>query len=173
MRRIEWGDVGMAILWIIVIIIIINFPAKAQDNIPTVCRDNNDTTLFIFHIPSEWNNPDLPSWWAWGSFYQPINDTTIIVTASQEVEIYGEGFPQWEQDLRVGQALVGSGDYSIILVGDANTALCDVPTQSPTENAPMPTVELKSAIPIVPVPVVSTGRVCTIKYPEIILVCNG
>lgn len=100
------------------------YVAHAQDA-PTVCREPEALNQFVFHIPATWNDPDLPSWTALGDGYAMDNETTIRIDALTQVEIYGEGFPQWEQDLRVGQALVFSYDYTMIVIGDDQTPLCD------------------------------------------------
>lgn len=176
MRKLDWPTIGMAFLWILVILwMLIYHKANASDDLVTVCRDAQSPTQFMFHIPAEWNNPELPSWWALGDGYWMVDDTTIQVDAliEGEVESYGEGFPQWEQDLRVGQALVGSGDYSVIVVGDENTPFCGVPVEPTAMPEPVPTVEYQQPVSQ---PIVSTGRTCVVKYLEnkqIVLVCNG
>ena len=171
MRKLDWPTIGMAFLWILVILwMLIYHKANASDDLVTVCRDAQSPTQFMFHIPAEWNNPELPSWWALGDGYWMIDDTTIQVDALTQIESYGEGFPQWEQDLRVGQALVGSGDYSVIVVGDENTPFCGALVE-PTATSE-PTIEAPVVQQAVSQPIMNTGRTCVVKYPEIILVCH-
>lgn len=163
---------GLVILAVILSIIGILYDVHAEEDTATVCRTVDGQ--FRFHIPASWNDPDKASWWALGDGLSMLDETTVLLDPLTSVEIYGEGFPQWEQDLRVGQALVGSGDYSIILVGDINSSSCDVedtPVTISEPPEPMPGDEPQTTVS--PVAVTSTGRTCTVKYPEIILVCNG
>jgi len=145
------------------------YAVHAQDvPTPSVCQQADNPTQFVFHIPPEWNNPDLPSWWALGDGYSMVDDTTIVVDALTQVESYGEGFPQWEQDLHPGQALVGSWDYATILVGDEKTAVCgDVATTIPPTEQNAANGQVSRNQPI------AVGRTCVVKYPQIVLVCNG
>lgn len=166
---------GMALVIALIIVLSLIYETStvrgADEEYATVCRQADNPTQFIFHVPASWNNPDLPSWWALGSDYEMLDETTIRVTALQEVEIYGEGFPQWEQDLQIGQALVGSWDYRQITTGDQNSPLCIVDAPPATETPETP-VAPRGDIPGT-AEAVSTGRTCTVKYPQIILVCNG
>jgi len=142
--------------------------ANAQDDPVSVCQLPDGR--FEFSFPEAWNNPDLPSWQALGSNYDyQMGSASIIVNPLQEVEIYGEGFPEWEQNLKIGQALLFSGDYAIITVADASTPLCATITPTPAQNAANDRVAINQAIPAA---VVSTGRTCVIQYPKLILVCS-
>lgn len=115
---------------------------KAQD-VVTVCRDTDIAeNMFLFTIPEEWNNPDLASWTALGAGYEMIDATTIRVQALEEWGVYGEGQPEWILAVKVGQALVTSGDYSVIVTGDANTRPCNRPVDAPPKAATCPSIAI-------------------------------
>lgn len=172
MRRLEWGTIGIVLLWLVVILFLLAYDqTKAQDEPVTVCQAQPGQ--FIFHIPAAWNDPALASWWALGDGYSMRDETTVIVDALMTPDVYGEGQPEWLQNLKAGQALVGSGDYSQIIIADAQTPSCDAKGY-PVILLPETPVPTPSDVPsaIAAPLVVSTGRTCVIQYPKIILVCN-
>ena len=154
-------------------------PVHAQEqDTASVCRDANDPTQFTFHIPAAWNNPDLANWWYlgdWSSVDQiEVNTPTTIQVGALTTwtDVVGPDNPQWEQDIKNGQAIVGSGDYATILVGDEKTAVCGgVATITPptAQNTANGQVERISATPE---PIVDTNRTCIVQYPQIVVVCN-
>lgn len=184
-KRSFWlGIVALAI----VVILIAASRASAQDSI-TVCRDPRFPTgrIEFRGMPDGWNTDPAQGWWilADGSGYYPATEhysNTIVadVLVEGEVQILGEGFPEWEQNIAVGDALIGNGDYTIILKGNAESPECDVstsPVQEPGYTYPEPTpttVPVPEPVQAVPVAeVVSTGRTCVVKYlATIILVCS-
>ena len=144
---------------------------------PIVCRDvDYGYGSFVIRIPPEWNNPDLASWWVladgFGAYAEPADGVTFRADALTRVDVYGEGNPQWEQDLKVGDVVVGSGDYSVIVVANQNTPECDsndYPVIAPTTTpAPIPEPVAQSQA------VASTGRSCVAKYLEsqVVIVCS-
>lgn len=162
---------GLVILAVILSVIGILYDVHAEEDSPTVCRTSDGQ--FRFHIPASWNDPELPTWWALGDSYETLDETTIQVEPLTNPDTYGEGNPNWAQSLQAGQALVGAGDYSVILVGDVNSAPCDVEgtlVTTPEPPEPVPSDEPRTAVS--PVAVTSTGRTCTIHYPQIVLVCQ-
>lgn len=177
-------EIGMLfvlmILWIILMSILLLgmvTPARAQDAAlqPVICRDADyGYGSFVIRVPSEWNNPDLASWWVladgFGAYANPSDGVTFRADALTHVDVYGEGNPQWMQDLQIGDLVVGSGDYSVIVVANQTTVECDendYPVSTPVPPVPtlVPTTQVQS--------VASTERTCTVQYPQIILVCNG
>lgn len=105
---------------------------SAQDAGQVVlCQDvSYGVGSFVFHIPASWNNPDIASWWVladgFGAYSDPSDGVTFRADwLTNYTDILGEGFPTWEQNIKNGQVLIGSGDYSTIAVGDANTPACD------------------------------------------------
>jgi hypothetical protein len=161
MRRIEWGTIAFIILWIVISLwmLIYNKKVEAQDMSITVCRDTSvDTPRFEFH--------NLPQSWQDGTqVYWSLSDGGGFVDGV----LYLDALTEYEdnpQGITAGMALVGSVDYSIEVRGDASTPDCEpveVTPEAPVAQA------VQQPIPVV----MSTGRTCVIKYPEIILVCNG
>lgn len=122
-----WGLIGLLIL---ILAAVASIPAKAQDlPQPIVCRDTDyGYGSFVIRTPVEWDNPDLASWWVladgFGAYADGVPDV-YRADALTHVDIYGEGNPQWMQDLKVGDVVVGSGDYEVIVVANQDTAECD------------------------------------------------
>jgi hypothetical protein len=166
MRKVEWSTIGLALFWVIVIIIIINFPARAQDNPITVCRRDgyyNPIRLEFHNIPLNWfvwNDATAPSWgyWAEGVAMGPEDGVLLADALTVDTDGYS-----------AGTAVLVDYTDNWTLVGDENTPLCDAPVEPTPTPEPVPPVVQQ----VVSQAVVSSGRTCTIKYPEIILVCNG
>lgn len=133
-------------------------PAKAQDIGITVCRDPYlESPRFEFHnLPAGWEDGSV-GWWALyegGSF----EDGVLIADAYTDNE---------NPDL-IGTATVGSLDYSIEVRGDANTPDCATIAEPTLVSASMPVVSTEATVHTM-----STIRACTVKYPQIILVCRN
>lgn len=140
---------GAMVALYILVTLLVGQAAKAQDvSVATVCRDvDYGYGSFVIRIPAEWQNPDLASWWVLADGFGAYDDVTPNVyraDALTKVDVYGEGNPQWAQDLKVGDVLVGSGDYSFVGVYNQSTPECDandfpvsteVPTPEPTCSA--------------------------------------
>jgi len=160
MNRQEWAfEACTLMLFSLVVFLLfvlaIFMPVNAQDA-PSVCRDTTvETPRFLFHnLPAGWSDGSVV-WWALyegGSFENGV----LVADAYTENE---------DADL-IGTATVGSEDFTLELRGDASTPDCEAIVPTP-EVTPEPVMQQ----PMVQI-VRSTGRMCTIKYPEIILVCQ-
>jgi len=158
MRKLDWPTIGIAFLWLIVgIWMLIYNKAEAQDNLEvTSCYTRTDVgAVFTFsNIPDNWLNE--AGWYFIGDDVQ-LDGHTLIVTGLQ----FDEGY---------SYAIVGANDYSASYTASTDlTPLCDAPIEPTTTPEPVPPVVQQ----VVSQAVVSSGKTCTIKYPEIILVCNG
>lgn len=151
MRKIELGDIGIAVLWIIVFILLFvlsSYEANAQDSELYVCRDASIVGRFEFrNIPQEWT-----AYWYLADGLTQEGDTLLADALTE--------YPDDSSGITAGMVVLGNMDYSVEIRGDVQTPMCDL------QNAPMPLVVVNNSI-------VATGRTCTVKYPEIILVCNG
>lgn len=154
MRKLEWRTIGLVVLWALIIILLYNLPTQAQDSQPYVCRDTTvESPRYEFHnLPQSWQDGTEVYWSLsnGGGFVEGV----LVLDGLLEYEDNAQG-------IVAGMALVGSTDYSFELRGDASTLDCE-PIPEPTSE-PIPVVQI----------VMSTGRTCVVKYPEIILVCNG
>jgi hypothetical protein len=160
MRRIEWGTIAFIILWILISLwmLIYNKKVGAQDISITVCRDPYlESPRFEFHnMPLSWQDGSEAFWY--------LADGATFVDGV----FVADAYPLDSDSELAGQVIVGSTDYSVEVRGDAQTPLCSVPTPEPTE-----TPQTTYSASTIAQPIASSGRTCTIKYPEIILVCNG
>jgi len=104
-------------------------PAAAQGDGLYVCRDPRFAWVRLeFHnIPAEWQDANGAGWWykaEAGAMY----GNTLVADATTEPDY------QLEQlGIGVGSAIVGKGDYSESLVGNAQSDLCD-PVLSPIQD---------------------------------------
>lgn len=160
MRKLDWPTIGMALLWLIVIVVmLIHNKTKASDDVVTVCYTRTEQgAVFTFsNIPDTW----LENGWYFIGDDVQLDDHALIVTGLQ----FDNGY---------SYAIIGRNDYSQNVTASTDlNAVCGVVaavTPEPTENAPEPLVARNNDTPAA---VVSTGRTCVVKYPEIILVCNG
>lgn len=153
--------VVLIILTALVMIALSFQSAAAQDMPITVCRDDTYPTLrFEFHnIPTSWftYGSDV-SWgyWAGGVEMQP----GLLIADALEVDTDGYA---------AGTATVNDYDNGLTWQGDAQTAACGVSTPIALET---PKNTYQMANNAIPVAVVSSGRTCVIKYPQIVLVCS-
>lgn len=152
-------------------------PVRAQDAAPTICRDPEIPTQFVFHVPAAWNDPDIGSWSVLASALSEIDSTTFRADPITQVETYGEGYPDWQYKIKVGQVVIFSADYSLIVFADDQTPLCDARGYPAATDTPVPAQNSANAnvvgnqVVSEPVPT-SSAATCVIKYPQIILVCN-
>lgn len=107
-------------------------PAAAQGDGLYVCRDPRFATIRLeFHnIPAEWQDANGVGWWYLAEGAAMYGDTLVadaITKPDYQLEQLGIG---------VGSAIVGKGDYSESLVGNAQSDLCD-PTLSPIQEEGM------------------------------------
>lgn len=153
MRRIELSAICIVALWIIIILLplAMNGKASAQDTQVSSCYTRTDAgAVFIFsNIPDSWFG-DV-GWYFIGDDVK-VNDHTLVVTGLQ----FDNGY---------SYAIVGTNDHS-----ETDTAATDL-----TPECSKPTVPIVTPIPQPQPsikPIESTGRTCTVKYPEIIVVCK-
>jgi hypothetical protein len=159
MRRIEWGEIGLMLLLVVTFIILLTASrSEAQDVSISVCRDPYlESPRFEFHnMPLSWQDGSEAFWY--------LADGATFVDGV----FVADAYPLDSDSELAGQVIVGSTDYSVEVRGDAQTPLCSVPTPEPTE-----TPQTTYSASTIAQPIASSGRTCTIKYPEIILVCNG
>lgn len=158
MRKLELSDIILTLLWAIVAILMVFvyvYETSAQDNELYVCRDAEIVGRFEFrNVPQAW--VDEGYWYlADGA---TIEGNTLIADALTEYPDDGNG-------ITAGMVVLGNMDYSVEIRSDVQTPSCEL------ENAPMPIVALNSPI-VAAVQVVSTGTVCTVRYPDLNVVCG-
>jgi len=161
MRKLELSNIGYVILFIIVVLIMTQRPAHAQDvsSAVTSCYTRTDAgAVFTFsNIPDEWL--DGLGWYSIGDAVT-LDGHTLTVTGLQ----FDGGY---------SYAIVGRGDYSENVQADTDsTPLCGGIQAAPVQTTPIAPVALNNSIPAA---VVSTGRTCVVKYLEhanIVIVCN-
>lgn len=103
-------------------------PAAAQDGTLYVCRDPRfEWVRLEFHnIPADWQDANGVGWWYLADAGAMYGNTLVVdakTTMDYQLEQLGIG---------VGSAIVGKGDYSESLVGNANSPQCD-PAKSPIQ----------------------------------------
>ena len=149
---------GLLLFATLVIIILGMFsPTNAQDApAPYVCRTSYPTPRFEFH-----NLPTLADGVGWGiqADGSTLIDGVWIMDALTS-------YPDNEQGITAGMAVLSTSDYSFELRGDAQTPSCAEIQPTPE---PAPALVVRQ---VISQPVVSTGRTCVIQYPKIILVCS-
>jgi len=157
MRKLELSNIGYVILFIIVVLIMTQRPAHAQDvsSAVTSCYTRTDVgAVFIFsNIPDEWL--DGLGWYSIGDAVT-LDGHTLTVTGLQ----FDAGY---------SYAIIGRGDYSENVQADTDsTPLCGTVPAATPEPTPAPVVQqpIESAV-------MSMGRTCVVQYPKIILVCGG
>lgn len=170
MRNVQRKNIVLSVIWfiaaLIVLAAILYDPVHGQDTPITVCRDDSYPTLrFEFHnLPASWFIYDSGATWGyWADGVQVIDGVLIADALVEDTDGYGSG-----------TATVLDYDNGVTIVGDANTAVCEVVatiTPQPIQNAANGLVEPLRVQPI-DQPIASTGRTCIIQYPKIILVCN-
>lgn len=164
MRRLELSTIGIVALWVVVILLLLaeGRISKAQDTIaPSICRDTSYPTLrFEFHLPADWLQVGSDVAWTYEAAGVASTERDGVWVADA-LEIETDGYA-------VGTvAIVRYDDNPLVLIGDENTAPCEsapVPTPEPTQ-APVVQQAVSQAV-------VSTGRICAIQYPKVILVCS-
>jgi len=153
MRKLQLGIIVLALLSIIVTSFITSHPAQAQEPAPYVCRADAPTIRYEFRdIPQSWL--DTGGWWYIADDIE-LEGNILKAGGIPAAEYYSDNVYQ-------GEAAMGDSDGSVILKGDVNTAPCDVPVGATPG----------SAVALVSQVVMSTNRTCTVKYPQIILVCG-
>ena len=167
MRKLDWPTIGILFLWIVVgIWMLIYSKAEAQDNPITVCRREgyyNPIRLEFHNIPANWfvwNDATAPSWGYWAEGVAMGTESDVLLADALMVDTDG---------YLAGTAVLVDYTDNWTLVGGENTPECDAPIEPTATPEPEPPVVQQ----VVSQAVVSTGKTCTIKYPEIILVCNG
>ena len=155
MRKLQLDNVILGIAWALLILVVTFYPAKAQEPAPYVC--STSPLHYEFRgIPQSWLNAG--GWW-YIADEVTLDGNVLKVSGIPEAEYYSD-------DVNVGEAKFGNADSSVVLKGDAHTAPCDPPKSVPS--VPV-TVYQAPAV----VAVVSTGNVCTVQYPSLVVVCNG
>lgn len=153
MRKLELSDIILTLLWAIVAILMVFvyvYETSAQDNELYVCRDAEIVGRFEFrNVPQSWL---YEGYWYLADGAGMVGNTLVADALTE--------YPDDESGITAGMVVLGNMDYSVEIRGDVQTPLCEL------ENALMPIVALNTMT-------VETGRTCTIKYPEIILVCAG
>jgi len=146
---------GAALLIFFFFILAMFWPVKAQDSISVCWDDTYPTPRFEFrNIPANWFEYDSGvTWGYWAGGVQMLDGVLIADALTEDTDGYAEG-----------TATLNDYDHNLTWVGDATTAPCDVPPAPPV----IPTAE-----PVITQIIMSTGRTCVVKYPEIVLVCNG
>ena len=128
-------------------------PAAAQDNF-YVCRDPRFATIRMeFHnIPATWQDPDGVGWWYLADGAAMYGKTLVAdatVKSDPQLEALGIG---------IGSAIVGKGDYSESLVGNADSSLCD-PALSPIQAPELVIVLTPAPQPVQPAcPAIAINR---------------
>lgn len=169
------------------------FTVNAQDDHLYVCRTpDTDVLQLEFHnIPLSWRVPtgDEPGMWYLGDsgYFDPTGDLatsdTLIVYALTD---YMHGYVDEINFIRNGMAIIGLNDYTVEMVGTANTPFCGegkwtatmsgsdfsvLPEQTTPE--PTPTDEPIAVQPQQLQQVVSTGRSCVAMYTKSGIVLVG
>lgn len=149
----DYLSYGILIVWIVTLALLCAEGLRhtgAQDiPAPYVCRDTSvEWVRFQFHnLPTI----DVHDTWGW------------------EADGAGGDGEMWIMDALpdTGTAALFTSLSDFRLEGDANTPPCDAPAEATPEPTAAPVVEQVASQPVV-----STGRTCVIKYPQIILVCS-
>lgn len=157
-ERIVWGLFMAAALLALLGLLYSITPVGAQDNEGgsiAACYQRTDAgVVFIFsNLPEKWFSYGGIGWYYIGEDVQ-VEEQTLIVKGLQ----FDNGY---------AYAIVGAGDYSLNDTQSTDTALeCALPPPTPTTIPTLqPDVILVAAVQ-------STGVMCVIKYPQIILVCS-
>jgi hypothetical protein len=162
MRKVKWGFIIFAWLWIILATIAIGLmvvsATKAQENTVTSCYTHTDQGgVFTFsNIPDSWLG-EL-GWYFIGDDVK-LEDHTLIVTGLQFDNDYS-------------YAIVGNGDSKQNFTATSEITPPCVITPPPAQDTAKPLVVINNDMPTAPPPPMSTGRTCVIQYPKIILVCS-
>lgn len=170
MRNVQQKRSVMAVVWLIAALIVLAAilydPVHGQGDPISVCRDDTYPTLrFEFrNIPASWfiyDSGAVWGYWAGGVTFDADNGAIV----ADPLQVDTDGY-------LAGTAVVVDYDNDQTAVGDALTLPCAIVTPPPTQNAANGRVEPLRVQPISN-PVVSVVHTCWIKYPQIILVCNG
>jgi len=155
MRKLELGNIGYVILFIIVMLIMTQRPAYAQDvsSAVTSCYTRTEAgAVFTFS--------NIPDYWLDGLGWYYVGDSAAL--DGHTLTVTGLQF-----DAGYSYAIVGRADYSENVTAATDSALeCGQAAPTP-EPIPAPVVQTVEQA------VMSTGRTCVVKYPEIILVCGS
>lgn len=130
----------ISVMLLVIALAPVNAQSAGTDQI-YVCRDPRfETVRLEFHnIPADWLDPDGIGWWylADGA---GLYENILVADALVEYEINDP--PTYF----AGQAVIGNGDYSVILVGDADSALCDVALSPVQDGLPIVLTPTPTAI---------------------------
>lgn len=138
-------------------------PAQAQDTQISVCQKNTDAGIaFVFsNIPDTWLGDT--GWYSIGDD-ATLDDHTITVVGLQ----FDNGY---------SYAVVGDNTYGENITASTDDApKCDekpiVATMTPQAAQKRSNGQV-AQIPVPLAPIASTGRTCIVKYPQVVVVCNG
>lgn len=113
---------------LVMVLLSVQMVARAQDTF-YVCRDPRFAwvRLEFRNVPADWLDPDGVGYWykaEAGAMYGSTLVTDATTQPDYQLEALGIG---------VGSAIIGKGDYSASLVGNADSPHCD-PTTSPIQD---------------------------------------
>lgn len=194
MRKLELSDIILTILWAIVAILMVFvfiYEANAQDNprVVTVFEqgciealDGSHYRLRFYYTSDGVEKFTFKMGDAIGSNAETLPYTGRVKTnIPQSFKTSAGLHDKWYVEAKSEDSPY---TFNLIFTNDIgsatlplntwdNTTWCEVDRYSqakPVETAQIPIVALNSPI-VAAVQVVSTGRTCTVKYPQIILVC--